>query len=381
MVEVTAERRQNIAELIEPLRVEPGSRWTSPATSTPATRPDLVKKKDGARAAPDRASRCWPSTRRGWPPRTPTACCCACRRWTPGGKDGTIRHVMSGVNPQGVHVSSFKVPSAEELDHDYLWRYARAAARARRHRDLQPVALRGGPRRPRAPRGPGPAAAARGRRQGKDALGAPLPGDQRLGALPDRQRVQGGQALPEPVEGGAADPLPEADRPTGEELEVLGGRRPGTARGGTTTSRRSPRCCRRPAPRGRRGTSSRPTASGSPGICAAAVLAHTLIEIDPQYPTVSEEARRSWRGGASWRRRRRTGGDRRPSRRGTARAPRPTTARRDGHRDGHGDADTDSTATAGAATRPRQREPGSRPARQIGGRPCRPTRRAADQDP
>ncbi|MEU6236565.1 polyphosphate kinase 2 family protein [Kitasatospora sp. NPDC047058] len=42
-----------------------------------------------------------------------------------GGKDGTIRHVMSGVNPQGVRVSSFKVPSAEELDHDYLWRYAR----------------------------------------------------------------------------------------------------------------------------------------------------------------------------------------------------------------------------------------------------------------
>jgi PPK2 family polyphosphate:nucleotide phosphotransferase len=41
-----------------------------------------------------------------------------------GGKDGTIRHVMSGVNPQGVHVSSFKVPSTEELDHDYLWRYA-----------------------------------------------------------------------------------------------------------------------------------------------------------------------------------------------------------------------------------------------------------------
>ena len=42
-----------------------------------------------------------------------------------GGKDGTIRHVMSGVNPQGVAVHSFKVPSAEELDHDYLWRYAR----------------------------------------------------------------------------------------------------------------------------------------------------------------------------------------------------------------------------------------------------------------
>jgi len=38
------------------------------------------------------------------------------------GKDSTIKHVMSGVNPQGVSVSSFKQPSAEELDHDFLWR-------------------------------------------------------------------------------------------------------------------------------------------------------------------------------------------------------------------------------------------------------------------
>jgi PPK2 family polyphosphate:nucleotide phosphotransferase len=39
-----------------------------------------------------------------------------------GGKDGTIRHVFDGVNPQGVKVASFKVPTSEELDHDYLWR-------------------------------------------------------------------------------------------------------------------------------------------------------------------------------------------------------------------------------------------------------------------
>jgi len=39
-----------------------------------------------------------------------------------GGKDGTIRHVFDGVNPQGVKVASFKVPTAEELDRDYLWR-------------------------------------------------------------------------------------------------------------------------------------------------------------------------------------------------------------------------------------------------------------------
>jgi PPK2 family polyphosphate:nucleotide phosphotransferase len=42
------------------------------------------------------------------------------------GKDGTIKHVMSGINPQGCQVSSFKAPSAQELDHDFLWRTAQA---------------------------------------------------------------------------------------------------------------------------------------------------------------------------------------------------------------------------------------------------------------
>ena len=39
------------------------------------------------------------------------------------GKDGTIKHVMSGVNPQGCQVFAFKKPSSEELDHNFLWRY------------------------------------------------------------------------------------------------------------------------------------------------------------------------------------------------------------------------------------------------------------------
>ena len=43
------------------------------------------------------------------------------------GKDGTIRHVMRGLNPQGCRVTSFKAPSAEEADHDFLWRVHRAA--------------------------------------------------------------------------------------------------------------------------------------------------------------------------------------------------------------------------------------------------------------
>src|SRR6266852_3352300 len=43
-----------------------------------------------------------------------------------GGKDGTIRHVMSGVNPQGCKVTAFKVPSSEERSHDFLWRVHKA---------------------------------------------------------------------------------------------------------------------------------------------------------------------------------------------------------------------------------------------------------------
>jgi PPK2 family polyphosphate:nucleotide phosphotransferase len=39
-----------------------------------------------------------------------------------GGKDGTIRHVFQGLNPQGIHIANFKAPTAIELDHDYLWR-------------------------------------------------------------------------------------------------------------------------------------------------------------------------------------------------------------------------------------------------------------------
>ena len=42
------------------------------------------------------------------------------------GKDGAVKHVMSGINPQGCQVYSFKAPSAEELDHDYLWRCMKA---------------------------------------------------------------------------------------------------------------------------------------------------------------------------------------------------------------------------------------------------------------
>ena len=98
-----------------------------------------------------------------------------------GGKDGTIRHVMSGVNPQGVHVTGFKVPSAEELDHDYLWRYARQLpARGdigifnRSHYE-EVLVVAGAPGEPRPP-------AAAGRGQGQGGLGAARTGRSTTGS-------------------------------------------------------------------------------------------------------------------------------------------------------------------------------------------------------
>ena len=52
------------------------------------------------------------------------------------GKDGTISHVMSGVNPQGCQVTGFKTPSAEELDHDFLWRHTKALPEKGKHRNF-----------------------------------------------------------------------------------------------------------------------------------------------------------------------------------------------------------------------------------------------------
>ena len=58
------------------------------------------------------------------------------------GKDGTIKHVMSGLNPQGCEVHAFKKPTEEELEHNFLWRYARKRAGAGPDRHLQPLVLR-----------------------------------------------------------------------------------------------------------------------------------------------------------------------------------------------------------------------------------------------
>ncbi len=57
------------------------------------------------------------------------------------GKDGAIRHVMSGVNPQGCEVSSFKQPTPDELEHDFLWRTERRLPERGRIRHIQSFLL------------------------------------------------------------------------------------------------------------------------------------------------------------------------------------------------------------------------------------------------
>jgi PPK2 family polyphosphate:nucleotide phosphotransferase len=54
---------------------------------------------------------------------------CVFQAMDAAGKDGTISHVMSGVNPQGVHVHSFKAPSSDDLAHDFLWRVSKELPR------------------------------------------------------------------------------------------------------------------------------------------------------------------------------------------------------------------------------------------------------------
>src|SRR6266851_10204872 len=60
-----------------------------------------------------------------------------------GGKDGTVQHVMAGMNPQGCRVQAFKTPSAEEAAHDFLWRVHKAVGPKGTVDRFQPLTLRG----------------------------------------------------------------------------------------------------------------------------------------------------------------------------------------------------------------------------------------------
>jgi PPK2 family polyphosphate:nucleotide phosphotransferase len=120
---VTDKRQKRAAEFIKPFRVAPGSKVTLGTDFDPAFKAGVKKKKQGV-ALLKNGVRLLSEYQARLAAQDTWGVLVVLQAMDTAGKDGTIRHVMSGVNPQGVSVHSFKVPSAEELDHDFLWRYA-----------------------------------------------------------------------------------------------------------------------------------------------------------------------------------------------------------------------------------------------------------------
>jgi len=155
------------------------------------------------------------------------------------GKDGAIKHVMSGINPQGCQVYSFKVPSAEEMDHDFMWRNFKALPERGRigifNRSYyeEVLVVRVHPE-------------ILERQQIPPALKGPDIWQRRFEAIRSR--------------GGASSTASTSPRRTGSS------RRPTCKSGciGTPTWRPTRTCSTTPAPPGRPGTSSPPIPSGSP---------------------------------------------------------------------------------------------------------------------
>jgi len=119
-----AQTLPRITRIIEPFRVKPGATVRLPRDFDPGFRGEYGTKADAAAQLASGIAQLAEYQDR-LAAQSTYAVLVVLQALDAAGKDGTIKHVMSGVNPQGVAVTSFKVPSAEELSHDYLWRYAR----------------------------------------------------------------------------------------------------------------------------------------------------------------------------------------------------------------------------------------------------------------
>jgi PPK2 family polyphosphate:nucleotide phosphotransferase len=123
-MDVPEKRRKRLEQFAALLRVKPGSRVNLARDFDPAFTAGVSKKKDGV-ALLEEGIQLLAEYQARLAAQDTWGVLVVLQALDAAGKDGTIRHVMSGVNPQGVSVHSFKVPSTEELDHDFLWRYAR----------------------------------------------------------------------------------------------------------------------------------------------------------------------------------------------------------------------------------------------------------------
>jgi PPK2 family polyphosphate:nucleotide phosphotransferase len=110
-----------IDQLIDMLLVPPGKKISLKKDYDPGYTGDLVKKKEAKKLLADGIQQLAEYQNMLYAQNT-YALLIILQAMDAAGKDGVIKHVMSGVNPQGTQVYSFKAPSAEELDHTYLWR-------------------------------------------------------------------------------------------------------------------------------------------------------------------------------------------------------------------------------------------------------------------
>ena len=116
-------RLEQLDRFIKPMRVEPGRRVRLPKDFDPGYTADFVRKEQATEMLQQGVQ--WLSEFQVRLAAQDTwSLLVIFQAMDAAGKDGTIRHVMSGVNPQGVEVTSFKVPTEHERDHDYLWRAA-----------------------------------------------------------------------------------------------------------------------------------------------------------------------------------------------------------------------------------------------------------------
>jgi PPK2 family polyphosphate:nucleotide phosphotransferase len=120
---LSAKQRKRLDDFVAPFRVEPGSKVKLERDFDPAFKAGVEDKQEGVALLAD-GVRLLSEYQARLAAQDTWAVLVVLQALDAAGKDGAIRHVMSGVNPQGVNVHSFKVPSAEELHHDYLWRYA-----------------------------------------------------------------------------------------------------------------------------------------------------------------------------------------------------------------------------------------------------------------
>jgi PPK2 family polyphosphate:nucleotide phosphotransferase len=115
--------RDQLRPVLDRVRVAPGSKVDLAADFDPGFRPDSLTP-DAAEAQLAAGVELLADYQQRLAAQDTHALLVVLQGIDAAGKDGTIRHVMRGVDPQGVVAHSFKVPSTDELAHDYLWRYA-----------------------------------------------------------------------------------------------------------------------------------------------------------------------------------------------------------------------------------------------------------------